>query len=117
MTIEIGNKQLKELTAENLRQIIMIIHCCPSMQYWNEPEIIEFDNNLFSDTLVVDFRSFRIEDNIESLTFVFFFNFKSLSYHYHRKDEDLQKLANNGRNIDMEVLRYLIKEGFDVPIY
>jgi len=32
MTIEIGDKPLKEMSQEDLRQIVIIEGCCPSLQ-------------------------------------------------------------------------------------
>lgn len=113
----IGNKPLSELAAENIKQILMLIGCCASLEYWNEPIITDFDNKIFSDTIVVYFKSYRIEDNIEGREVVFFFNFKSFSYHYHLKNEDLSKRRPNGANIKLDIYKYLINEDFDIPIY
>lgn len=69
MILQIGNKPLKELTAEDLRQIVLIEGCSPSLEFWNEPEITRFNNTTFSDTIVIDYLAYRKDD--------FFYNKKS----------------------------------------
>ena len=54
MQIKIGNKNMAHLTGEHLIQIIMIIGTCPSFEYWNKPEILDFSNDTFSDTIVME---------------------------------------------------------------
>jgi len=118
MILVIGNKPLKNLTTENLRQIIIIEGCSPSLEYWDEPEITDFKNTMFSDTIVIDYISHRKEDNMRSCEYTFFFNFKDFRFHYIRDyDKGNPNYKPNGRRVGLSTLRYLIKEGFDVPIY
>jgi hypothetical protein len=114
MNVEIGNKPLKELTAEDLRQIVLIEGCSPSLEYWNEPEITDFTNTLFSDTIVIEYLSYRKEDNLKSCEYTFFFNFKDFIFHYEKGNPNHQP---NGKRVGLETLRYLISQGFDVPLY
>ena len=87
MIVEIGNKPLKEMIAEDVLQLVIIEGCCPFMEYnnekiWSEPEITDFDNKIFSDTLVIDYNSFRVKDNLKSADFTFYFNFINFQYHH-----------------------------------
>jgi hypothetical protein len=123
MTIEIGNKSFSDLTADDIKQIILIEGCSPVPEHWSEPVIMDFNNTMFSDTVVADFVSYRKSDNMKSCEYTFFFNFKDFHIHYVRDlyVRDLEK--NNpvyrpkGKSIKLETLKYLIKQGFDVPIY
>ncbi len=117
MKIEIGDKPLKELTAEELLEIIMIEGCCPSLEFWNKPEIVEFDNKMFGDTLVLDFISHRKEDGIQSGSYAFFLDFNRFSYHYTKDYEQNKNQPINGRRVGIETLKYLIGQGYNVPIY
>lgn len=118
MIIEIGNKPLKELTAEDLRQIIIIEGCSPSLEYWNEPEITDFTNTMFSDTIVIDYLAYRKEDNLKSCEYTFFFNFKDFRFHYVRDyEKGNPNYQPNGKRVGLSTLRYLISQGFDVPLY
>ena len=118
MKIEIGNKNLSHLTGEHIRQIVMIVGACPSREFWNDPVIIEFENDIFSDTLVLTYKSYRKEDNKESMEFQFYFQFKDFWWHV---TKDYERLGNNAptyhRNVDYKTIKYLISDGFDIPIY
>jgi hypothetical protein len=118
MNVEIGNKPLKELTAEDLRQIVLIEGCSPSLEYWNEPQITDFANTLFSDTIVIDYLAYRKDDNLKSCEYTFFFNFKEFRFHYVRYYEKVNPNHQpNSKRVGLETLRYLISQGFDVPLY
>ena len=118
MFIEIGSKPLKELTVENVIDIVKIIGAMPCLEYWHEPTVIEFDNTMFSDTIVVYYKSYRISDNKESQEYMFFLDFKRFHWHYSKDYERVNKLQrHHSREFSLEVLRYLIKQGFDVPLY
>lgn len=114
--IKIGARSLTELSANDLLQIIMIIGCCPSLQYWNNPIITDFDTVKFSDTYVLDYHSFRKEDNLKSRDYIFFFDFEHFRYHY-TIDFSVKNniIQPKGENISFEVYRYLIKQGFYIP--
>jgi len=117
MIIEIGNKPLREISADELKQIVIIEGCCPVIEHngekiWNEPVITDFNNTMFSDTLVLDYNSYRKTDNLKSSDYVLFFNFKDFRCHY-TKDHQ----PGNGKRIGLETIKYLIKNGYDVPIY
>lgn len=114
MTIEIGSKPLKEMTAEDVRQIVMIEGCCAALQFWNEPIVLDFDNTTFGNTRVIDYHSFRTEDNKQGAIFTFFLDFESFRWHY-TKDKSTQTYGSGDFSID--VFRYLIRAGYDVPIY
>jgi hypothetical protein len=114
MIIEIGNKPLKELTAENIMEIAIIEGHVPHLEYWNKPELLNFDNEMFSNTIVIDYISTRKSDGIKSAEFTFFFDFEKLSMRNYKSQNKLPGLSNRA---GLETLRYLIKEGFDVPIY
>jgi len=118
MNIEIGNKQLKDLTSDNLIEIVKIIGCIPSLEFWNEPTLLDFSNTTFSDTIVIDYTSYRTSDNKKSCEYTFFFNHKELSWHYQKDFErNLNQHRHHHKLASLPLLRYLISEGFDVPIY
>jgi hypothetical protein len=115
--IEIGDANLKDLTKEQLIEIILIEGCTLHLDYWKQPVILDFSNKMFSDTLVIDFNQFRKEDNLQGRTIVFFFNFKDFSYHWHFKGEENDFSNTRRARVKMETIKYLIKNGFDVPLY
>ena len=122
MIIEIGNKPLKEMSAEDLRQIVIIEGCCPTIihngkEIWGEPEIADFNNTMFSDTLTLDYTSYRKSDNLKSADYIFFFNFKDFIFHYTKDYEQNTDQPSNGGRVGLETLRYLIANGYDVPLY
>lgn len=116
--VEIGSKSMSELTAENILKIVLIEGCCPSTEYWNEPELLDFDNKMFSDTAVIEFVSYRKDDNKRSSEFTFFFNFEKFRFHYVKENEREDKNRQyNGQRVQLPTIRYLIEQGFNVPIY
>lgn len=116
-TLEIGITPLKKMTAEDLKQLVIIEGCCPSLEYWNEPQITDFNNTIFSDTHILDFHSYRKEDNLKSSDYVFFFNFKDFRIHYTVGYERNKNHQPNGKRLGLDALRFLIKCGYDIPIY
>jgi hypothetical protein len=118
MNLEIGNKSLKELTPEDLRQIVIIEGCSPSLEFWNEPIIIYFTNTMFKNTIVIDYLAHRKKDNLKSCEYTFFFNFKDFRFHYVRDyEKGSPNYRQNGKRVSLSTLRYLIQKGFDVPLY
>jgi hypothetical protein len=118
MTIEIGTKPLKELTAENILDIVMMIGAHPSPQFWNKPIIIDFTNTMFSDTIVIHYHAFRTRDNIKSCEYWFYFDFKRLRWHYSKDFDIHHKIQrHHTKNCSLAEIRYLIQQGFDVPLY
>ena len=118
MNLEIGSKKLKDLTEENILDIVKIVGAHSHFDYWHEPIILEFNNTMFKDTVVLDYRSLRKEDNREGMLISFFFNWKELDRHYTKDYDRLGKQQrHHSRDSNYKVIRYLIKEGFDVPIY
>ena len=115
MKIEIGNKNLSELTSENLMEIAEIEGVHLFLEYWDKMEMNDFSNTMFSDVLVVDFNQKRISDGFIGKTIVFFFHFKDLSFHWHFKNDESN--TRQSKRIKLETVKYLIKKGFDLPIY
>lgn len=116
MNIKIGDKKLSSITADDVLQIVIIEGCIPCLDYWHKPIILDFDNTMFSDSIVLDYQSFRIKDNIESSIFVFFFNHKDISYHYHRDRHSIERRVG-GNRLKLDSIKYLISRGYDIPIY
>jgi len=119
--IEIGNKPLKELTSEDLLQIVIIEGCCSVIMHngekiWNEPVITDFNNTMFSDSLTLDYTSYRKSDNLKSSDYIFFFNFKDFSYHYTKDYEQNKNQLIKSKRVKLETVRYLINKGYDVPL-
>ena len=116
--VEIGSKAMSDLTAKNILQIVLIEGCSPCLQYWDKPILTDFTNTLFSNTMTIDYHSFRKHDKIRSSKFTFFFNFKDFSFHYMRDLERNHGLDESKETrISLVTLRYLIEQGFNVPIY
>ena len=123
MNIEIGNKTLKEMTSEDLLQIAIIEGCWPVKKHigkniWNDPVITGFDNKMFSDTLVLNYTSYRVSDNMKSTDYVFFFKLDVFNWYYTKDYEKNMNQEPKKRNqISFESIKYLINKGYDVPIY
>lgn len=116
MNIEIGNKKLSSITADDVLAIAIIEGCMPCLDYWDKPIILEYDNTMFSDSVVLDYHSFRTKDNLHSDVYVFFFNHKDISYHYHRDRHSIERRVG-GNRLKLESIKYLISKGYDIPIY
>jgi len=112
--VEIGSKAMSELTPENMLHIVSIEGCSPSHEYWNKPDLLDFDNKMFSNVIVVEYVCYRKKDNKRSAEFTFFFQFKEFYFHYSRDDHHKQP---NHKRVGLSTLRYLIEQGFNVPIY
>ena len=114
MKIEIGNKSLSELTTENLIDIALIEGICFSLEYFERPKLVKFADPLLDDTSIVFFNQKRKRDDFFTKTVIFFFDYGSMSYHwvYYLLDSDGTEF-----NIKIDTIKYLIKEGFDVPVY
>lgn len=122
MNVEIGNKPLKEMTAEDLIQLVIIEGCCPIMEFnkekiWSEPKVSDFDNKMFSDTLVIDYNSYRLIDNQKSSDYTFYFDFKGFDYHYTVDFENNKNQQGRRNRLKLESIKFLIDKGYDVPIY
>lgn len=115
MEIKIGNKPLKDLTSKNVLDIAIIEGVNLFFEYWGYPNILEYDTTTFSDTYVLDFFQERISDGVVGKTIVFFFCFRDMSFHWHFMNE--QEASRKSKRIKFETIRYLIKEGFDIPLY
>ena len=111
-TIKIGNRDLATITQEELLQVVMIEGCCADLDYWNIPEIIRFRNKLFSSTVVLEYYSKRKRDNIKSCVVVFFFDHKNFSFYYRT-----EAIERRNKRISIDTIKYLLKEGFNLPIY
>lgn len=112
--ITIGDKPLMKISQEDVLQIAVMQGCCPHLDYWTYPTIVEFDNTMFSDTVVLSHQSTSKENGSKSGILVFFFSTTDLSYSYHRED---RTEPFYGKRLDLEVIKYLIEKGYDVPIY
>lgn len=115
MIIEIGNKPLKELTQEDALQIAIIEGCIPSLDYWNVPNILNYNTTMFSDTNVLSFESYRTSDNICSGEFNVFLDIKKFSFHYTRDYEMNREQENKGSRFGLETIYFLIKQGYHIP--
>jgi len=116
--IAIGNKPLSEITAENVMDIVLLIGACPCLDFWNKPIITDFDKETFSDTVVIDYHSTRIEDGRESNYYTFFLTFRDFSFHYTKNYEVYHKMQkHHSQYLRINVFKYLIQQGFDIPLY
>ena len=113
--IQIGDKSLRELSAEDLRQLVMIEGCCPGFGGWSEPVVSDFDNTMFRDCCVIEYCCTRKDDGTPSSLFSFYFDYDCGGYFYVR-DPFGNPWRSAGKRPSMAALRYLIREGFDVPL-
>ena len=113
-TVIIGDRPTKEITQEDVLELVIMIGCCASLQYFHRPVITDFDNKMFSDTVVLEYHSFRISDNMKGSSIKFFFNFNELSYHYTR---DSNFDTDHRGRLRLPEIKYLIDEGYDIPLY
>lgn len=115
MIIKIGDKDISGLTPDNLIEIAKLegVHC--SFEYFSDLTYENFSNSLFSDTLVIDLKQYKISDPDIERVIVFFFNFKEFSFHWYFIN-DIDNMRH-GRQIKMTTIKYLLEEGFNLPIY
>ena len=112
--ITIGDKPLMQISPEDMLELAVILGACPCLDYWNRPEIVDFCDTLFSDTIVIRYLSTRIKDRKECDTIAFYFHTNRLSYHYHRDNESNRAICER---LSIEAIKYLIEKGYNVPIY
>lgn len=112
----IGEKSLRDLSAEDLRQIVMIEGCCPGREYWCDPVVSEFDNTMFGNCCLIHYASVRKSDGYGSKEYWFFFDYDLGSYFYVSDAAGASPRNSPGCRPSMATLRYLIQEGFDVPL-
>ena len=109
-------KDLKNITKEDVLEIILIEGCHNSLEFWDKPIITDFDNNIFSDTVVLDYFSYRTADNLKSKPFKFFFNFNKLDFHYtidYENDKTNGGMKRSSR-VKIETVKYLISQRYNV---
>ena len=114
MNVEIGEKNIKDLTPENLIDILKIEGVCCHSEFWGNPIVTDFTNTMFSDTVVVDFHQERISDSFKGKTIIFFLNFTYFIFHWHFENE--KDYSINSR-LKIQTIKYLIDKGFDLPLY
>ena len=112
--ITIGDKSLMQISKEDILQLAVMQGCCAHLAFFNYPTLLEYDNTMFSDTVVISYKSTRKEDGIESIPLVFFFCVSDLSYHYHRENVTEKWY---GERLKIKAIKFLIEKGYDVPIY
>ena len=64
--ITIGDKSLMQISKEDILQLAVMQGCCAHLDFWNYPTLLEYDNTMFSDTVVISYKSTRKEDGIDS---------------------------------------------------
>ena len=112
--VTIGDKPLMQISKEDILQLAIMQGCCAHLEYWNPPVLLEYNNTMFSDSVWITYQSTRKSDSIKSDVLVFFFNVRDISYHYHRENMTEQWY---GRRLNLDVIKFLIEKGYDVPIY
>ena len=112
--VTIGDKPLMQISKEDILQLAIMQGCCAHLEYWNPPVSLDYNNTMFSDSVWITYQSTRKSDSIKSDVLVFFFNVRDISYHYHRENMTEQWY---GRRLNLDVIKFLIEKGYDVPIY
>lgn len=59
--ITIGDKSLMQISKEDILQLAVMQGCCAHLDFWNYPTLLEYDNTMFSDTVVISYKSTRKE--------------------------------------------------------
>lgn len=113
-TITIGDKPLKLISQEDLLKVVEIEGCLPDFQYWHKPTVTDINNTMFSDTVIISYCSYRKHDGKLSNEFTFYFDHKRLSCHYTRADREWKP---NGKRLSIDTIKFLVQNGYDVPIY
>ena len=111
--IVIGNKELKNLSSQNLIDIAEIEGVHLFFEYWSDIELVGFDNTFTSNTMVVDFKQSKLDKPEFDITIVFFFDFENFQFHYHFKDKEDNR---SPQRISIKTIKYLIDNGFYLPI-
>lgn len=93
-------------------RVAIIEGCIAHLDYWNEPTITDFNDTMFTNTVVLDYKSRNKEDDRDSRTITFFFDHKNLDFHYHSDNLD----RSHGKRFSFETIRYLLKQGFYLPL-
>lgn len=112
MKIEIGERKLSSIAEEEVLQVAIIEECIASPDYWNPPTIIEFDNTMFTNSVILEYKSTRKSDGIESSPITFYFKHEMFSFHYHSSRRD----RSHSKRFGFDTIRYLIKQGFYLPL-
>ncbi len=117
-TIQIGDKNLKDISQEDLLEVVIIEGVCAVMNnngvdIWCKPVVTDFNNTMFSNTVVIDYTSYRISDKLKSPDMVFFFNHEDCTFHYTKGGESQTKSVRIG----MKTIKFLLEQGYDLPIY
>ena len=112
--ITIGNTPLMKITKEDVLEIIIIEGCCPHMSCWSKPDIVNFDNTMFSRCVVLDHTSTRINDGLLSDLLVFYLDCQDLTFHWHKENNTDRFYI---KRIGLESIKFLLKKGYDIPIY
>lgn len=115
-TITIGDKPLMSITKEDLLQIAVIEGCTPCLEYWSYPEVTDFDNSMFSTSVIVEYNCKNLESGNESGNMTFWFDAVDLTRFYYR-DRSSSWVERTSSLLKPESLKFLIKQGYDVPLY
>lgn len=116
--ITIGDKPLMQISQEDLLHIAVMQGCSPYHKYWNYPVVLEYDNTMFSDTVIISYQSTKISDEKEKSSIItFFFYVKDISFTIHKEREAQIIDFMVGRRLNLDVIKFLIEKGYDVPIY
>lgn len=112
--ITIGDKPLMQISPEDLLELAIIQGCCPCLDFWDRPEIVDSCNTLFSHTTFIRYFSKRKKDGQGCDTIIFYFHTNRLSYHYHRDNEPNRAICER---LSIEAIKFLIEKEYDIPIY
>lgn len=110
--LRIGNRDLATIKAEEVLEVAIIEGCIAHLDYWKLPTIMDFDDTMFTNIVVLDYKSRNKEDDRDSRSITFFFNHKDLDFHYHSDNLD----RSHGKRFSFETIRYLLKQGFYLPL-
>lgn len=118
--IQIGDTPIRDISQADILAIANIEGAHLVKEHngemiWSEPIVLDFTNTMFSDTVVIDYQQKRLSDGIEGKVIVFFLNHKEFRWHWHFQGDEHK--TPNGKNLRIESIKYLIKQGYDVPIY
>lgn len=106
-------KKLSELGINSLIDIAIIEKVCLPLDNWEFPHYVYFSDMLFIDSIILEFRQKKKNEDYYGESIIFSYNFKSFCFYWYFKNAPQLKET---KNISIETIKYLIDNNYDVPI-
>ena len=113
MKLVIGNKNIEDITKEEMVEVSILEGCCVSLEYWNKPHVVQFDNSLIPNTVYIKTQStHKNDENRLSNEIDFTLDTKEFHTTYSFRGRN-----HPCKNLTLESIKFLIKQGYNIPIY